>query len=268
LRHVFAVPGNHDVDWSADKDRNLARLVRSLREGTENLDTVLADKGDRAQLAQRMANYLNLSADLAPFCLRDAQEPTDRIWWSHQLDTHGGMRVRLVGLNTAIISAESPDHGKLLLGKETLAHAFANSSSRDDELIIVLSHHPFRDGWLSDQRESDAWVRSHAHIHLSGHVHAADLEESRSGSGSSFIRIVAGAIHEEKQSDGLPAGHGYSVASVFQGKDGMLKLRVWPRKWSDKNKDFRLDVENVRPGSEFAEHDLARVKLPNRPGLR
>lgn len=262
LKRVFAVPGNHDVERAADKDRNTHRLVTSLRGGTDDLDTTLADSGDRRMLAVRQRNYLNFAEELAPACLEPQAGPEVRLWWSHSREGRGGLRLRFVGLNTSLLSAADPDRGKLRLGKEALAKAFADAPGLDGELVVVLSHHPFRFGWLADQVEADRWVRSRAHVHLAGHVHEQDSEESRSGSASGFVRIVAGAVHGESLPAGAAPSHGYNYAAILRAPDGGLRLRVWPRRWSDKNKEFRADVDNVPRGAAYAEHMLHNLRLP------
>ncbi len=261
-RYVFTVPGNHDVERAADNDRDLRRLVRSLREEEEKLDEALADDGDRAQLARRMQHYLAFAADFAPACLREPAPADQRLtWWLHHMEGREGLRVRLVGLNTALLSASEPDRGRLRLGKEALFRAFVDSPVKEGELVLALSHHPLLDGWLADQHEAEGWVRRHAHVHLSGHVHEAGSEEARAGSGGDFLRIQAGAVHEEHQS-GVPARHGYNLAAVYAGDDGTLRLRVWHRMWSAKNKDFRSDVHSTSKDRDYAEHALSRVILP------
>jgi type I restriction enzyme M protein len=265
-RHVFTVPGNHDVQRAVDKNRNIFRMMRALRDGTDDLDDALKDETDRAQLIQRMEEYLKFASDFAPSCLHPGGAAPAELSWIHLLSARSGLNIRLLGLNTALLSADTHDKGKLRLGKEALGRAFSNAVPKDDELVLVLSHHPFRDGWLADQREAETWIRGRAHIHLSGHVHQSELEESRSGSGSNaLLRIVAGAVHGEKLPADIPASHGYNFAAVYPAQDGELVLRVWPRLWSDNNKDFRLDIHHVPPRREYAEHRLLNVRLPSMP---
>ena len=140
----------------------------------------------------------------------------------------------------------------MALGKAPLAEALTKPLTGPDELVVVLSHHPFRGGWLRDEKETDAWVRSHAHLHLFGHVHEADSEDARHGAGGTFVRVAAGAAHGEQ--DAL-AEHGYNVAAVIRVK-GELYLRLWPRRWSAKNKVFRPDIDNLPDGQIFTEHAL------------
>ncbi len=127
--------------------------------------------------------------------------------------------------------------------------------------MLVLSHHPF--DWLSDGRDVANWVQTRAHLHLCGHVHDADTERLRRGSGTDFVRLTAGAVHGDA---GQPLSHGYSIASVFATDDGRRVLRVWPRAWSSANRDFRLDAHNVPEGAHYAEHELRRTRAAASPG--
>ncbi|XXX76039.1 metallophosphoesterase [Sorangium sp. So ce134] len=260
LRHVFAVPGNHDVDRDLDKERALQRLLRSLRDGRDALDDALCDPADRSSLARRQGAYLKFAADLAPVDLGTPQPPEARLWWSSSLTVHEGLQVRLVGLNTALLAADDQDRGKLCLGKEQLATTLLNPPPNSDELVVVLSHHPFVDGWLADQRDVDREVQSTAHLHLSGHVHEHENNAYRGGSGMGMVRIVAGAVHGDKQPQGVIIEHGFSFGAVVRGNDNCLRARVFPRRFSDKNRDCRLDGDNVPKGQYYAEHIIPRLR--------
>ena len=242
---VHIVPGNHDVDRTAGGDRSIARLVERMREGREKLDDALADGKDRAALQTRFDPYLAFASGFASGC--------GDLFWMQPFEVRG-LRVRLVGFNTALLATAESDMGKLRLGTEQIARAL--EGTREDELIVVLSHHPLRGGWLADERDADAWIRNHAHLHLFGHVKDPDSEEALSGAGGRFVRIAAGAAHKKN------GDHGYSVAAVVQAKDGSLAVRVWPRRWSDKNKRFRDDGDNTPERQPYAE---LKLRLPVGP---
>ncbi|HYO51965.1 TIR domain-containing protein [Archangium sp.] len=253
---IFAVPGNHDVQRSADQEPAIARLVEELREGRLELDAALANSTWRALLARRQAHYLAWAAGFAPACTGETLAPEERLFWTYRLELPGGLGLRLVGLNTALLCANDADKGRLRLGTEQLARALLQPPTGPQECIVVLSHHPFRGHWLADERNADAWIRNHAHLHLSGHVHEADSEQAHSGSGGSFVHVISGAAHGEQLPTGGAAGHGYNVAAVFLADGGQLVLRVWPRRWSEKNKTFVEDQDNVPPGKSYSEHPL------------
>ena len=187
-----------------------------------------------------------------------AAAPEERLWWWHREQARNGPKIRLVGLNTALLAADEADYGKLALGKAPLAQVLTAPPPDPDELVIVLSHHPFHGGWLMDEKETAGWVRSHAHLHLFGHVHEASSKEARSGAGGAFVSVAAGAAHGEKNA---PAAHGYNIAAVMRGPGSELRLRLWPRRWSAKNKAFRPDTDSLPDGQMFAEHTL-RLRWP------
>lgn len=255
---IFVVPGNHDVDRAADKDRNTKRLVEGLRSGSEKIDTAFADGGDRALLAGRMKAYLTFAADFAPAGLEE------RLFWVHPIEARGGLKIRLVGLNTSLLAADEQDHGKLRLGKEQIARALRDPIE-EGELVMVLTHHPLSGGWLADEKEVNAWVVNRAHVHLSGHVHEADTEAARKGSGGIFVRIVAGSVHGDQLPPDVPASHGYSFGAIVLNEEGKPRLRVWPRRWASKRMMFILDAESVPDDERYAEHDV-RIKLVTASG--
>ncbi len=263
-KSVYLVPGNHDVQRAVDSDPDVAALVRDVRAGVRTLDRALANAADRAMLARRMENYLKFARGFAP--TRDRSETkagaSSALWWRCTIDKGRGLRVSLVGLNTALVSAEEKTFGTdqraLSVGMRQLREAFESDFTRDDGLIVVMTHHPFVGGWLRDERTVREWIQSRAHMHLTGHVHDADSSLLRQGGGNEFITIAAGAVHEEASKGGARARHGYSMGAV-QSDDDRTWVRVWPRMWSEKRRGFRADVELLADGELC--HDLD-VDLP------
>jgi predicted MPP superfamily phosphohydrolase len=249
---VFVVPGNHDVDRTADKDILTSLTVGAVRGGLKTLDDILHDDGSRALLARRMAAYCAFAADFGP-----AGEAGDRLFWTHTRVAESGTKVRLLGLDTALLAAGDDDKGKLALGEVQIQLL----RSAKDELTIVLTHHPLH--WLSDHAVAAAQMAQHADVHVSGHVHEAESMSQWGGGGTGILRVVAGAAHNERQPGGASQGHGYNWAAVVRTADQKVVLRVWPWKWVQAQ-DFRLDVVNVPRGKTFAEHALPRLRLPAR----
>jgi hypothetical protein len=251
---IFTVPGNHDVDRSADRDPAVARIVTGVRAGESTLDAVLT--AERERLAARMSPYLEFAAELAPAVLAPpARPPVERLFWQHR-ERHGRLRVRLLGLNTALLSADDHDQGQLALGKEQRALAL---TARPGELVVALSHHHLQGGWLADEDDVNAWLHEHVHVHLFGHVHDAPSEEARSGTGTRWVRIAVGASHAPVEPpspspSGPPAGYGYAIVSVLGDANGALSLRLWPRRWSPASGDFGIDVESVPDGGDHTDH--------------
>ena len=247
---TFLVAGNHDVDRvAAARNEGLElRLLAELREGRRRLDAALDKANARAVLAARLAPFAELGASFG------TRSTDQRLEWSHRIEGRGGLRVRLVGLCTSWLSLDTSDRGKLCLGGGPLARA--ESAIGAGELVVVLTHHPLRGGWLADEHDADAWMRANAHVHLTGHVHDAAAESARAGAPGPCVWIAAGASSPE-----APAGPlGWSLASVVRAPDGALAVRVAPRRWSGNHKRFVSDEEALRDRRAFAEHAL-RLRL-------
>jgi Calcineurin-like phosphoesterase len=256
-RDVFLVPGNHDVQRDVFKnDRDVWRLVDRLRSGDESIDEALAHPEDCERLSRRLTHYLDFAAQFGP-----GVHEQQRLFWVQRIPLQHSLTLRVAGLNTALLCQDDQDQGRLALGTAQLASALELTPLTERELIVVLTHHPF--AWLRDSSDVTKWIKRDGLIHLSGHVHDADSEDSRSGSGKTFVRVVAGAAHNERLPQGVPAGHGYSISAITFDSEGHLSLCVWPRRWSDKNKDFRADVDNLPDGETHAIHPMnMRIELP------
>ncbi|WP_437680877.1 metallophosphoesterase [Sorangium sp. So ce131] len=266
---IFLVPGNHDVSRAGDKGRQVARLLAALRSGGQSpdaaIDEALKDAGDRALLAGRMQGYLKLAAEFAPWCGRTPlPPPEERLFWKETIAARGGLLVRFVGLNTALLAADDQDQGRLQLGKQQL-HLALHPSRQPNEVIVALSHHPLA-GWLSDGAEAERYLQSGAQVHLSGHVHEANFELARRGAGRNALRITAGAAHSDKLPRDIPASHGYNFAAVVRGAGGEAILRVWPRRWAHSSKVFRVDADLLDDGAVSVDNTLD-VALPPAPPI-
>ncbi len=270
---IFLVPGNHDVNRNVDSaNKSIGRLVKALRSRSTpeaSLDDALKDADDRRLLAARLKGYLELAKDFGPWVGRQPLPPeAEQLYWVHTLDDRGGLRVRLIGLNTALLCRDDEDMGQLRLGNEQLAQALA-ADRAPNEVILALSHHPLRKGWLGDEGSADAWIRNNAHAHLSGHVHEQESEAARSGAGGSFVRVTAGAAHNEQLPAWIPATHGYNFGELRRGAAGKVLLPVHPRlsRSPAPNRQFVLDVHAVprprgaEPQQTFAEHEIG-VTMP------
>lgn len=216
---VFVVPGNHDVQRTADADRATFRLVQSLRAGSEGLDDALANPEDRALLVRRLENYLRFAKGFAPACLQAEPGAPDTLFWTHRMTGRGKLPVRVVGLNTALIATGDDDMGKLQSGVAPLTEALREPALLSDEVVLVLSHHPLIGGWLLDEEELRPWLKSFASILLSGQSHE---EQPMPSDAAAPIAVSSG----RRSSTGFT----YSIGAIHhEGSD--LSVRVWPRVW-------------------------------------
>jgi hypothetical protein len=175
--------------------------------------------------------------------------------WTHDVTTKEGVDIRLVGLNTALLCNDDHDYQKLQLGRTQLNRCAAAGTGRP-EVVIALTHHPLE--WLRDEVLASSWLATHAHLHLSGHIHRAQTQSIQFGTGADLVRIVAGASHDDARS--VRPDHGYNISQLAR-TDEQIFLRHWPRVWSPKKAQFRVDVDAVPEGAIYASHKL-RLRSP------
>ena len=271
---IFVVPGNHDVQRNVEEQKNeVHHLLRRLRSGEEKIDNVLTNRRNRALLTKRMQNYLRFAANHAPAnCLGQLAE----LFWVYQIPLRQGLKIRLVGLNTALLAAKEEDslgdQRRLQLGRQQLTRA-VHSIDEGKEIVILLSHHPF--SWLRDEDSIVPIVNRYAHILLCGHVHNAQTARYQLGSGREVVSVISGATHNEAVPPNLTAQHGYWVSSLLLNDKGTLTLRLWPRVWSKKYQ-FRTDLDSLpteddngqRYSKDFIDYELPlrisyQVPLPS-----
>ncbi len=181
-RDIYLVPGNHDVIRVQEKDNpEVFRLVAELRSGQQGrrtIDDALDDISARSLLARRMRYYLDFAAQFGPGNGEVISQ--DGLFWYRRLSGRGNLRVRIAGLNTALLANDDADRCSLQLGYRQLNHVFSELDER--ELIIVLSHHPL--DWLRDGPQVDGWLQARADILLSGHIHSQNSLLTQQGGGS------------------------------------------------------------------------------------
>ncbi len=264
LDDVYVVPGNHDVQRTVDKPPLAKSALQSVRGGNPTLDDMLSDDASRAHFEKRQESYLAFAERCAPACRRDPATSRPRLYWTHRIELANGPAVRLCGLNTALLAADEgvfgTDRGALWMGNRQLADALPGDGK---DVVVVMTHHPFIEGWLHDEKSARGWVTSRAHVHLTGHVHEAANARTRSGAGGDFVHVVAGAAHGEAEPAGVPARHGYSFGTLV-AVDESVELHVRPRRWAEARKVFRRDVDNADEDTGVARHRLARVTVPKR----
>ncbi len=258
-KDIFIVPGNHDVQRNVDENnRDVKRLINTLRSGTEIIDDALKNKLDRDKLIDRMKNYLQFAENFAPDCLKQKLVNDYRLYWFHRKSLNEyDININLIGLNTALLSnAEDNDKNHLYLGNEQIITSLLELNDDRNEISIVLSHHPF--DWLHDGDKVSNLIKNRCNIHLCGHTHEASSETTRCGTGKELIQIIAGAVHSDQHHI---VGHSYSIgAIIYDFKINTIQIRIWPRKWSEINQDFRLDSDRVIEGLTYAKYELLLEK--------
>ena len=127
---LLLIPGNHDVD--RDQLNDAAGMIQSgLLKGCDQakIARVLQDAAQRAPLLDRHQQYIKFYGDWLG-------EPQEFPWWQRSIEIHG-QKLHIAGLDSAWMSSDDNDRGKLLLGRYQLSEMV---DARDTEAADCVWH--------------------------------------------------------------------------------------------------------------------------------
>ena len=175
---VVIVPGNHDVEQAECDQLEL----RSAAQEDLYSDWV---KRLEDRPAKRFKNWRNAFSNSS--AAGDLELVLD--WGRSSIQSHavcelGGVKVRIVGVNSAFLSCRGDDYGRLPLNIEALNTALESDDS-NPEMVIVCVHHPL-EGFLPTwnfSRVNEALRRKvrGASLLLTGHLHAREVSSGQHG---------------------------------------------------------------------------------------
>ncbi|MGB5833455.1 MAG: metallophosphoesterase, partial [Thiohalocapsa sp.] len=236
---ILAVPGNHDVDRTKASAFDRDGLLRA---GTRFFDPSGEGKAEREILFPRFKGYRQrATVDVSGNWINDTTGA-----YAEGIEVRG-IKVGVVGINTARLSKDGEDKERLTPGVELTEAALERIS--DAQIRFGLGHHPLY--WLQeDQAERlRALFGHHRAIYLHGHLHKAE-GRSADGAGNRFQVLQAGAAFQAR--DDEPWRNGLLWGQVDLAGERVL---VSPRFWNPTNYDWPVETgrfpENRRePGSD------------------
>jgi formylglycine-generating enzyme required for sulfatase activity/3',5'-cyclic AMP phosphodiesterase CpdA len=225
-RHLFLVPGNHDVD--RDRLGMVGEMLsRQLVAGEDQdaIERALRDSMALQALGERLRDFYAFTSRL----LGPARAWTpDRPWRADRVDVRG-FPVGIIQLNSAWVSGPDDAEGKLLVGAAQLSEALAELP--DVRLRVAMMHHP--PAWLADfdgrpltKRLAD---KRGVDFLLHGHVHDEDSHE-RAGPGGLLTVLGAATAYVKSRWD-----KGYSLVGL-DGPSGQGEVRYY--KFSENGAGF------------------------------
>lgn len=236
---LFTVPGNHDLSRPSPVTPE-ARVLANLRSMHEVRDELWNqdDTPYHRLLRDAFANYTRWkrTADLPfiPTTPSNSAIPADASA-TFEVD---GIRVGLLGLNTAFLQLGSGEHqGKLALDISQASNACAGDIDdwqRAHDLRLLITHHP--ENWLDSEALAhflaEIAVPGRFHIHLHGHLHQATADVRSTGGARPRLVWQAPSLFGLESYDKNGAHqvrtHGYCIdqAEVY---DDDLYVRRYPR---------------------------------------
>lgn len=228
---IFIVPGNHDVD------RTQARAVQTqdvLLRVPEFLDPTELGQFERGPIFPRFKAFID--NDLANN--GDHWLNLPQATFRHILAMQG-IKVGVVGVNTAWLSCSDDDRHKLSVGKVLLEDGLALIQECD--IKIVLGHHPI--DWFLDTEVEPvrALLGRYGALYLHGHMHKgrARYEE---GGGYPFLALQSGASFQARENEVWVNRFLWCELDIAS-----RNLNIEPVKWSNDHQNWVVDGDAFPP---------------------
>lgn len=233
-KHVWTVPGNHDVDRSRIKGVPLAEIIHQqlrqtlLREVNDQLRSLLSNAQSRKLLFDPLANYNAFAANFG--CCSTA----DPLYWERDFPLNDGSTLRLRGMNSALVSDQN-DTDENEVGKLILSNFQTNFERADDVIHATMCHHPPE--WLRDRSAISDWFDAHARLQLFGHRHVQRIKLDADN-----VRVASGAMQPERNEAGWEPRYNVIGLEVVRDAQGRrLRIEIHQRVWNDTAKEFKPD---------------------------
>lgn len=233
IENVFVVPGNHDVDRTAEAGPAQVMMRNTLRQFAANrvndeLRKWMRDRVSASVIFGPIDNYNRFAAKflcaLRPYLddvktlEQGGEEPPAQPFARRDVKLNDGSILRLWGFNTVLVSDKNDDEGLMLVDP-----AACQIEAEEGVAHLVMCHHPF--GWLKNKREFEDRLNAVANIQLFGHEHTRRVDEGRR-----YVRIRAGALQPDR--DGQEWKPGYNLIDISIGQDNgkrSLVVKIWVR---------------------------------------
>jgi WD40 repeat protein/predicted MPP superfamily phosphohydrolase len=256
---LVTVPGNHDLQRPPPK----GALVKAL--GTWHADPDVRDALWSEAEGEYRQGVRNAFAPYAAWAERQPAMKRARPRWGllpgdlSAVVERGGLRVGVVGLNSAFLQLTGADYDKKLDLDVQQLHAVCGGDApawlAQNDLNLLLTHHP--PAWLEPARrkahfETEIAPPGRFALHLHGHMHEPAAHAEAIGGSRPRHRLQGPSLFGLERFEG-PGGaheeriHGYAAGRIEpltgesrpEGKAG-ARVRLWPRRLATKKSGARV----------------------------
>ncbi len=219
---LFIVPGNHDLD----RDHVYEMLPPELQKPL-NSDALV----QKWLSSSRRPRALEPFAAYCDFVNKYLDQPSPEYASVKHMDV-GGIRVALLGLNSAWMCArnkdkdgEVDDERHLVIGEPQIYDPL--NEIADTEIKIAVMHHPIE--WLAefDRTRVKSRLGQKCHFILRGHEHEPQVNIAK-GTGGDCVIIPAGACYDRRTAENPRYTNAYNWVHLdLATGQGVVYMRQW-----------------------------------------
>jgi predicted phosphodiesterase len=250
---VYCVPGNHDVDQSIPAQSAIIKTIQDSIAAVKtraDIDNILAKYSRDTQynelLYAPIGCYNNEFAGKFK-CYITPRTPT----WSSDLELSNNYKLRLLGLNSTVIS-NADDHAPSLTEERAMVVGQYQIPQRTDNAIyLTLCHHP-PECWQDPGRILKNRMDSRIQIQLYGHTHKQTIQKT-----DKTLIIFSGATHPSRtELDWSPRYNWITMDITTSGATDYLNVKVFPRVLNEEGDHFIPDWDLCQENL-FVEYQLS-----------
>jgi predicted phosphodiesterase len=233
IEEVFVIPGNHDVDRTAEAGPAQQAARAQLRQTSahkadKEISKWLRDRKSSDVIFGPIENYNRFAAKfvcmLRPYLADDEKEGKKeedlpgRPFARRDLVLNDGSELRLWGFNSVLVSGEDDAKDNMLIDP-----AASQIEPEEGVTHLVTTHHPFN--WLKNGGPFEDRVNKVAKIQLFGHEHTRRVDEVKR-----YLRIRAGALQPDRDERDWKPGYNW-IGVLVDGENANRKLvvQLWVR---------------------------------------
>lgn len=243
---IYCVPGNHDIDQSIPRESQSVYDAQKALDNAGTLDEAdkvfckyVGDKYYKGIIFKPLEKYNEFAKRYG--CVIDQ----NKFNWNHKFNLNHGLVLEVYGMNSCFIS-NADDHKvandcrKMYVGQAQIP------SRKDDNICMVLCHHPPEYWKYLDQLQER--INKRVDIQLYGHKHVQSIELTERN-----IIIGSGATHPVRGKDWNPRYNWITIECVLRNSKRVVRVKIYPRILS---KDRDRFIPETHDGQVYIEHYL------------
>lgn len=211
-KHIFIVPGNHDINRLNERLKILEQIKDIGEKGLEFVHNL--DKSSVNILLSAQQKFFKLYEQI-----KNEEYPTEQIHFVRKVD-----EANIIHLNTSWLCGMDGEEGRIFLGSDKLYDCLKHADLKAEDLNIAIGHHSFECFHKREQEQLKSLFQEFKiDFYLSGHVHEAMIHYN--GKIDTHFCIC-----RQMRSDSFNSG-GLSIGNIdTESGNNKIEFHAWNQK--------------------------------------